>query len=822
MPHDLRLAIRLLVKSPGFSAAAIATLALGIGATTAIFSVVNSVLLRPAPVADLDRLVMVWETDRNSGTSREPASVPDFLDFAARARSLDAIAAVMAGDVTLTGAGEPVQLAALRVSHALLPVLGIEPLAGRQLAAAEDVPNGPASALISESLWRRTFAGDPAIAGRVLRLDDRPYTVVGVVPDTADFGVLQVLAAAAYGRAFADRRERTRIDVWTALQADPRTLPRETHPIFMIGRLAPGATAASAQDELAIVAADLEAAYPVNRGRGVNVEPFADVVFGPIRPTLYVLLGAVVLVLLIACVNVAGLLLARGTTRVREVAVRRALGATTGRLTRQFLIEGLLLTALAGAAGVLLAYFGVRGLVAVAPAGIPRLPEASIDLTMLATTLLVATAAGVAFALIPAVQARRVALNESLNDAGARGTGGPARARARGALVIGELALAIVLLAGAGLLIRSVWNLSGVDTGFRISGVLKAEYKLPASRYPADFRSWPNFQEQHAFTRSLLERVSTLPGVTSAAVAGNHPIDPGFTNSFAVVGRESEARAWPEISVRRVTPGYFETVGLPLVSGRLLAAADETTSAPVVVLNAAAAQRFFAERSALGARLRLYGAERTIVGVVKDEKFQGVAAAAPLAVYLPLSQAPSTNGAGVLLVRTPGDPAALSSAILTVIRERDPALAVFGVEPFADTVSRSTAERRFAMLLLTAFAALALALGAIGIHGVLSYEVSQRRREIGIRMALGAERSRILRQIVGQGLLLTAVGIVLGLGGAVALSRFLETMLFGVSERDPFTFGAVVLVLGSVALAAMAVPAWRATHVDPAIALREQ
>ena len=824
MHHDFRLAVRVLAKNPGFALAAILTLALGIGANTAIFSVVNGVLLRPAPVAELDRLMMFWETDRNSATTREPGSVPDFLDYKALGRSFEALAGVMAGEVNFAASAvDPIQVASLRVSHDMFPMLGISPLQGRSFTAAEDLAGGPGVALISESLWRGSLGTRSDVLGHTIRLDDRPFQIVGVMPDSTDFGVLQVLAAAAYGRGFADRGERTRVDIWVPLQPDPEALPRSTHPLFMMGRLAAGVTREAAQTEMDAIAADLERSYPENRARGVNVEPLADIVFGPVRPMLFVLLGAVALVLLVACVNVASLLVARGAGRTQEIAIRRALGATREQLLRQFLVESVLLTLVAAAAGVGLAYLGLEALIALAPADVPRLGLVSIDLTILGVTLAVSVLCGLTFGLIPTLQTRHIDLQSTLkDDGGMRGTAGPGRARLRAALVVLELAFAVMLLAGAGLLIRSFWNLQQVDAGFRAGGVLKAQYKLPATRYPASFRDWPNFKEQLAFTQAVLERVTALPGVSSAAIAGNHPLDPGFTNSFFIVGRSDEARGWPEISVRRVTAGYFPTVGLTLSSGRFLSDQDGTSSPAVSVINRAAADRFFAGRDPLGAQIQLYGSPRTIVGVVANEKFQGLSKDAPLAVYLPLTQAPSVDGACVLLVRTDGDPNALAAAVRGVVRERDPGLAIFGVEPLATTVSRSVSQRRFAMLLLGLFAATSLLLGAVGIHGVLSYDVARRRREIGIRMALGAQRTGILRLIVGQSAVLTAIALLVGAGGAFALTRFLSALLFGVGPNDPVTLAAVAALMAVVSLAATTLPAWRAARTDPAAALRAE
>jgi putative ABC transport system permease protein len=643
------------------------------------------------------------------------------------------------------------------------------------------------------------------------------------VPEAGDFGVFQVLSAAAYARGFADRGDRARVDVWLPLRPDPDSLPRDTHPVILLGRLAPGASFAAAQDEMTRLAADLERAYPEeNAGRGVNVMPLADVVLGPVRPALLVLLGAVAVVLLVACVNVANLLLVRGAARLRDVAVRTALGADRGRLARQFLAESLVITVLASTAGIALAYGALDVLLALAPPDLPRLDEVTLDLRVLAVTLGVSALVAAGFGLVPTLQAGGADVQALINQEGARASAGPGRGRLRRTLAIAEFALAVVLVAGAGLLIKSFWRLAQVDPGFRTAGVLKAEYQLPSTRYPVDFARWPDFKEIHAFDDAVLRRAAALPGVEAAALAGNHPLDPGFTNSFTIVGRETEAASWPEISIRRVTPGYFRTVGLGLVGGRLLEESDATAAPLVLVINQAAARRFFPDRSPLGQRIAFWGSQRTIVGVVEDERFQGIAEAAPIAVYSPLAQTPSVNGAGVLLVRTRGDVAGLGPALGRVIREVDPGLAVFGVEPLAHTVSRSLSKPRFTMLVLGMFAALALALAAIGIHGVISYGVVQRTREIGIRMALGARPGLVLRQVAREGLLLAGVGTLLGLVGSFAFGRVLRSLLFGISPVDPITYVGVTLFLAGVAVAASYAPARRAARVDPMVALRAE
>ena len=820
---DLRYSVRLLFAERGFAIVVILTLGLAIGANTAIFSVLDSVLLRPAPITGLERMMMVWETDRNSGTTREPASVPDYLDFLRLGRSFDRLAAFMGAEVNMAPpGGDPVRLAALNVSHQFLPMLGIRPILGRTFTEEEDRAGGPGVVLISESLWNRFLGRDPSVAGRVLLLDEKPHTIIGVMPDIADFGILQILSSAVYSRSFADRGAHARVDVWAPLQPDPQSLPRDTHPIFVLGQLRTGATLASARQEMSAIAGELERAYRSNDARGVFVERLEDVIFGPVRPPLFVLLAAVALVLVVACVNVANLMLARGVVRAREVAVRSALGARRGVLARQFLVESLVLTSIAAGVGTALAFAGIKALLAIAPSDVPRLSSVTIDVRVLAVTLAAALLVGLGFGMVPTFQALGIDLQSALKGAGGHMTASPRRSRLRAALVVAELALAVLLVIGSGLLLKSFWLLSRVNPGFRAAGVLKVEYQLPPGRYPADFSVWPNFKEMHAFTQALLHRAEALPGVESAAIAGNHPLDPGFTNSFVVVGREAEAKTWPEISVRRTTPGYFRTVGLPLVRGRLPLDSDATEAPPVLLVNEAAAERFFPGRDPIGQKIAFWGARRAIVGIVANERFHGLAAAAPLAVYVPLAQAPSSNGAGVLLLRTNGEPTALVSSVRAVFRNLDPALAVFGIEPLEDTVSRSVTQRRFTMLLVGLFAALALFLASVGIHGVLSYEITQQTREIGIRMALGARRSRILRHVAGRGLMLAASGILIGSGFALGLTRLLAALLYGTTPADPGTFIVVAAFLASVALLASYLPARRATRVDPTLALRAE
>lgn len=817
---DLRLdvpyALRQLRRTPGFTTVAVLTLALGIGANAALFSVVDGVLLRPVPFADADRLVVVWETDRRSGTSREPASWPDIVDFAREARTLDGTAALLGLETNYTPLeGDPARISSVAVTHGFFDVTGVRPLLGRTFAEADTRPGAPLVALLSERAWRTTFAGDPAILGKTIRIDDQPREVVGILPTESDFGIDQIHARAAYHAPYSGAGD---VALWLPLQASEQQFPRSTHPFFLIGRLASSASLTAATEELQAIAARLEATYPENEARGVNVEPLRDVVFAPVRPVLSLLLAAVALVLLVACVNVANLLLARSAARMREVAVRGALGAGFARLCRQFATESVILALLGGAIGVALAFAGLELLLALAPPGIPRLGEVGIDGRVLGVTLGISLLVGVAFGLVPALQARRVDVATTFKGEGRGATAGTARRRLRQGLVVAELALSVMLVLCAGLLLRSVGAVMAVDPGFRVAGVLKAQYQLPEQRYPRDFQQYPAWVEVHRFNADLLARVRTIPGVASAAISSAHPLDAGFTNSFRIVGRESEAADWPEIAMRMVTPGYFETMGVALEAGRVFTEGDDARAPRVALINAAAAERFFAGRDPLGAEIRFWGMTSRIVGVVENERFHGLTEPAAPAVYAALGQTP--QHAGTLLVRSAGDPGTLAPAVRAAIRGADPQLAVYGVEPLAETLQQSLGDRRFAMLVLGTFAALTLVLALIGIHGVLRYTTAQRTREIGIRLALGATRGSAAGLVVRGGLRLAVTGTALGLAGAAVGSRLLTSLLFGVTRSDPLTYAAVSALVLVAATLAVALPALAAARVDPVEALR--
>ena len=801
---DLRFALRALRRRPGVSLAVLLTLTLGIGANTALFSVVRGVLLRQLPVVDPDRTVMVYQHDRVSGTEREPFSVPDYYDLAARGRSFAGLAAYAGMPVTLGRDGtDPTRVNATGVTHAFFTLLGGPPALGRGFAEAEDAPGGSKVAILSDALWRGRFLADTAILGRTLRLDDGAYTVIGVAPAQLDLP----------GPA---------TDVWLPLQVGPTSTPRSQHNVMVIGRLSPGVSIGDAGREVAAIGTQLEAEYPEsNRGRGISVEAMTEVVVGDVRLALVLLLGAVTLLLLVACANVASLLLAQGWARTREFALRRTLGASTFRLGRQFLLENLLLTGVAGLLGVLVAIWGLQLLLDLAPADLPRLAEVRVDGMVLAATLALAVTVGLVFGMVPLAQARRLDLHAAVQGEGGRsGSAGPRRRRLRDALVVAEVAVSALLVIGAGLLLRSLHNLRAVDPGFRTERVMKLDFRLPEARYPQSFSDYPRWSEVTGFHAELIDRITGVPGVLDAAIAANHPLAPGFTSSFVIEGRENEYEQQPEIPIRPVTSGYFATMGVPLRRGRMLEPRDGVGAPDVLLINEAAARRFFAGRDPVGQRISFWDRTREIVGVVANERFRGLGEDAPPAAYPPIAQVPMTTA--TLLVRTTAEPATLVPALREAVWSLDPELALSGIEPLDRTLSDSMARPRFTTVLLGVFAALAVLLASIGIHGLLGYAVVQRTRELGIRLALGAPRRRLLAEVVGHGVALALLGVGIGLVGALALTRLLQGLLFGVAPTDPAIFAATPVILAGVAVLASCLPARRATRVDPMIALRSE
>ena len=814
--RDARFAVRQLAARPSFTLIVTVTLALGIGATSAIFSTVDHVLLRPAPFPRPAELVMLWGTDRQSGTTREPVSWPDLVDFRARSRTTGAVAGIVASPVNLTRPGaEPVRVTAIRTTASLFDVLGLRPVAGRTFSETEDRPGGARVAVLGEAAWRSRFGADPGIVGRTILLDDVSTQVIGVLAAGADFGVDQMHAHAAYHGPYPTEGE---VDLWLPLQASEDQLPRDTHPILAIARLAAGQPPSAAQREFDDISADLERMYRANTARGVHVEPLDEVVFGESRPLLRVLLAAVALLLLVAAVNVANLLLARGTARVREVALRGALGASSRRLSRQFIAEGAVLVALGTIAGIAVAFGALRLLRAWGPADVPRLQATTLDLRALMVTFAVAAVVGLVFGLVPVVSAVRADTMAVLKgEAGAMrmSRGG---VRLRDLLVVAQLALCVALAVCAGLVTRSFAAVLRVDPGFTAGGVVKAQYQLPGSRYPRDYARFPDWPEINQFNDRLVARARAIPGVNAAGIAAAHPLDVGFTNSWQVVGREEESRGWPEISVRIVSPGYFETMGLTNIAGRLIGDGDNGAAAPVALINETAAKRYFATQDPVGQEIRFWGVRRRIVGVVRDERIHGLTTAAPPATYVPLAQAPPD--AGVLLVRSDRDPAQLVSEVRRAIADVDPQLAVYGAEPFVATLSATLAQRRFAMLVLGAFALVTIVLAVVGVHGVVSYVAAQRTREIGIRQALGASRGSVIGLVLRGTAVVAALGIVVGLVAAAAGSSLLASLLFGVSRFDPLTFAGVPLAVIAIAFVSSYIPARRAARSAPLEAIR--
>ena len=798
--QDLRYTVRAILKNPGFAATVIVTLALGIGANTAIFSVVDGVLLRPLPYAGSEDLVMLWQNDRLRGTELEWNSGPDYFDVLERNVVFEDLAAWRFIGATLTGAdAEPQVIRAVGTTHSLFRILGAQPMLGRVYDAEDDQPGGAAVVVLSYALWASRYGSDETIIGRRVVVEGTPYEVIGVMP--ADF------AYPTLGTA-----------LWAPLQMGPTTAPRGNHSYRVVARLADGVTLERANANVTAIAADLEVEYADdNLGRGMWVQGMLDAAVGSVRPALLVLLGSVALVLLIACVNVANLLFARATVREREVAIRTALGAGRGRLLRQFLTESGVLAVAGGVFGVLLAFAGLRALVALGPAALPRLANVTIDLRVLAFAGVASAATGLLFGILPALQASNPDLQSPLKD-GARTPATSGKHRLRRVLVVTEVALAALLVTGSGLLIRSFWQLQQVDPGFASTNVVVTNLQLPASRYPQTFG-----QTDHAkllqFHRQLLERVGNLPGVQAQALVVHHPLNPGWTSRFTVdnrppvtAGEQEEARINP------VSPGYFRTVGIPLVQGRGFTEQDRNGAPPVVIINEAFARRHFAEQDPIGARISFWGQSREIVGVAQDVKFRGLSRETRQGWYAPLEQIPF--GAFSLLVRTDEELGNIVPLLQQQVSALDRDLPVSGATTLEAQLTRSVAQPRFNMLLLGLFAGVAVALAAVGIYGVMSYAVSQRTHEIGVRISLGAKAGDLLKEVVAQGLVLAGLGAAIGIAGSLLFTRTLSSLLFGVGTIDLPTLAAVAMAIGTVAAVATYVPARRASKVDPMVALR--
>jgi putative ABC transport system permease protein len=803
--HDLRYGLRVLKKKPGFTAVAVLTLALGVGANTAIFTVVNAVLLRPLPYPEPERVMAVWPDRADS--SFYGASQPKFIFWRNESQSFDAMAATtgFGSGVNLSGGDEPEYATGIRVSVDFFRVLGVSPALGRAFTDAEDSPVGERVTILSDGIWRRRFGADPGIIGKSVSLGDTPYTVVGVMP--------------------AGFKHTTPIDVIVPLRTNPAS--REGgHNYTVLARLGPGVTAEQAAAEMRLVFDRFKAAYSDQLWRGeegIRVGSYQSALTQPVRQLLFILLGAVGFVVLIACANVASLQLAHAAGRRKEIAVRLALGAGAGRIVRQLLTEGVLLAMMGAVAGLLIALWGVQALALIIPDGlVPRSNEISFDWRVLAFTMATAIATGLVFALAPALQAARMDMNDALKEGTGKGIASSHRTRLRSALVVAEVALALMLLVGAGLLIRTFANLRRVAPGFDSNNVLTLQVAPNGPKYDTT-------AEQADYFRRSLEKIKGLPGVQSAAATSNLPLDAWLNLTVEIAGRPDSARS---TEYRIVTPEYFRALGIALKQGREFAETDTAGTEPVAIVNEAYARSRLKDSDPFSHRLMVRTNDPAnksfqIVGIVNDVKQFGLNSPAPPTVFVPLPQVPDkvlmTARSFVTMkfvVRTTGDPMSLSAAIKQELLRVDPDLAVINIRSLDEIVSRSVATERFNMTLLAIFAAIGLTLAAVGIYGVISYSVTERTHEIGIRIALGARTSDVLRVVVGQGMILAAVGMVIGLGGAFGLTRLMSSFLFEVSPTDPLTFAVIALLLAAIASVACYIPARRATRVDPMVALR--
>jgi putative ABC transport system permease protein len=799
--QDIRYAARLLLRSPGFTIVAVAALALGIGANTAIFSVVNTLLLRPLPYADADRLAVVWEQNLPRDKKDNVVSPGNFIHWREMNHTFTDLAAVsLTFRTTLTGQGDATELPVQYISGSLFGILGARPQIGRDFTPQEDAP-GIRVITISDRLWRQRFGSDPSIVNRTITLDGRSQTVVGVMPP---------------GFSMLDKT----VDVWSTIGFSPASRTPRGRWIAVVGRLKDGVTMAQAQDDMARVHGELTRLFPdFNTGWTARVVGLREQLTGDVRPALLVMLGAVGFVLLIACANVGNLVLARATARQREMAVRSALGAGRGRLVRQMLAESVLLSMVGAGAGLLLAWWATMALRTTVAARLPveRLEQVGIDGRVLLFTIAAALFSALVFGIAPALSSTGARLTDTMKDGGRSGTAGRG-ARVRGAFVVVEMALALVLLVGAGLLMRSFVMLLHVDPGFDPSHTVTMKVSIPQAKYADAAR-------QQAFFNQLFERIDALPGVKAAGGTSFLPLAGlGAATGFEIVSQPKPAAGQePVTDVRVVTHMYFDAMGVPLLRGRSFDARDAGTAVRRVIINQALAKQYFRDEDPLGKRIVVSWNDPgpdEIVGVVGDVRQQDLQSEARATIYWPPAR--FTYPFMTIAIRTAGDPRGVVSGAVTALHGLDPDVAAADVRTMADVIDISVAERRMTMLLLSIFAVLALVLAAVGIYGVIGYSVTQRTQEIGIRMALGAPRSTVLRMVVGQAMGLALAGVAAGAVGAWVLTRLMATLLFGVTPSDPLTFLAVSGLLALVAALAASVPGLRATRVDPVIALRSE
>jgi putative ABC transport system permease protein len=796
---DLQYGVRTLLKSRGFTVVAVLALALGIGANTAIFSVVNAVLLRPLKYPDPEQLVLV--TDTQPPSSEIPADYAEYLDWRDQAQFFQQLAAYFNTTFTLTGQGDPQQLWGARISANALPALGINPILGRGFRQEEEARNSERVALISYGFWQRQFAGDAKVVGQSITLDSKPFTVVGVLPKT--FRALNPV----------DIQTGQERDVWIPLRLSSENAPRGLHFLTVFGRLRPGVTMAQANAAMAGVSAHLQQERSINHGAKL-ISLQQAIVPAAMRTSLLLLLGAVGFVLLIACANVANLLLARATARQKEIAIRLALGANRRRLIRLMLTESLLLALLSGAAGLLLSLWGVKVLVAAARALLPRLDEVGLDLRVLLFTLGLSLLTGLIFGLAPALRASKGDMQETLKEGGRTGVG-RGQQRLRSLLVVAEVALSLVLLIGAGLLVKSFVHVLTADKGFDAEQVLMADLTLSSVKYAEP-------QQQSLFFQQFLESLKTVPGVESAAVINNAPLTGGGTNGgIRIEGRTDPPDQLPISEKQIVSPEFFSLMRTPLVRGRVFTAQDNTSTAQVAIINESLARRYFEGQDPIGRRIDFNWdtkGTQEIVGIVRDIKQYGLDLPTDPTIYVPYAQRP--NAGMTVLVRSSIDPASLVGAMRRQLLTLDKEQPLAQVRTMQQVVAESTGQRRLMVMISALFGALALLLAALGLYGVMAYTVTQRTREIGVRMALGAQRRDVLKLVISKGMAMALIGIAAGLAGAFALTRLMASLLFDVTPTDATTFTVVPAVLIVVALLACFIPARRATKVDPLVALR--
>ena len=813
MFQDLRHALRLLGQNPLFALIAIFTLALGIGATTAVFTLVNALLIKPLPYQDPSRLVLLFEHFKDQHLDAIPVSPPEFVEYKSQLKSFDKLAAFNTATYNLSEGDLPERVFGAVVSADLFPLLGVTPIRGRTFRAEECAQGRDDVLVISERLWRRKFDRDPRVLGSKLIADGRAFTIVGIMPASFEFPLpLFNITGAQFGE---------QADIWQPLGfTDAEMKNRGSRSYGMIGRLAPNVSSAQAQAEIETLVKGMRQRfpdnYPANESFGATIYPLKEQVVGPMKPLLLILSGAVALVLVIACANLATMLLARATVREREMAIRVAVGASRARLLRQGLTESVVLSLIGAAGGTLLAIWVIDLVKSLGTQTIPRLSEVRVDPTVLLVTLLIAIGAGLIFGVIPGLAAGKVDLTESLKEGGRGSTSSRRHNRMRNALVIGEVALALILLTGAGLLLKSFVKLENVSPGFNPRNVLTAEVSLPALRYPEK-------QAQINFFNALEGRISNLPGISKAGLTIILPMSGiNSDSSFDIEGRPNDAaHPGPDEEIRLVSADYFQTLEIPLRRGRFFNAGDKLDSPPVVLINQALAQRYWPNDDPVGKRIRLPTSSgpvwATIVGIVGDLRHRGLDQPVKPEFYVPLTQAPYSSV--ILVVRSKQDPVSLTSAIRQEVQAIDRAQPIAHVRTLEAVISDSVAPRRLSVVLLTVFAGVALLLASIGIYGVMSFLVVQRTHEIGVRMALGAQRGDVLRLVIFHAGLLIGTGTVIGLVIALLGSSVLRSALYQTSALDLTTFLFVTLTLALVALFASYFPAQRATRADPMIAL---